>query len=339
MAFQEPLRIEIFGSCFCMNRSRFFHGWHWAGGCAVACCALMLTGCARIPDAMTGMDKVAPFSPDDFDKNSMYTRHMHASASRTCEAARRALLSQGYLVDTATEELVTGRKFFQPSTDIHYEVTMRVVCTAEGKDGDRASAYASALQDRYVIKKINNSASLGVGALGSVSLPVSATDDTLVKVGSETVSDPKFYERFFELFKRYVPVSEKGHLPQDTVPPAAAKPAAAVPDAAPVSVPVQISPVQLPRAEPMTIDEFLARPDSGIDATAIAPKSEVKGAENAGDPTTGAKPEPKPESGAEPQVQTKVEPASVPKAEPKAESAAEIKAEPKAETKAEPKAE
>ena len=60
-----------------------------------------------------------------------------------------------------------------------------------------------------MIKKINNSASLGVGAIGSLSLPVSATEDTLVKVGSETVSDPRFYELFFQLFDRYVPVASK----------------------------------------------------------------------------------------------------------------------------------
>ncbi|WP_323745960.1 DUF2242 domain-containing protein [Diaphorobacter caeni] len=148
-----------------------------------------------------------PFSPADFDNTGMYTRHVNASQTRTCEAARRALLSQGYLVNTATDELVSGRKYFQPNNEIHYQVEMRVVCAPEGKGDEKTAAYASALQDRYVIKKINNSASLGVGAIGSVSLPVSATEDTLVKVGSETVSDPRFYELFFQLFDRYVPVA------------------------------------------------------------------------------------------------------------------------------------
>ena len=62
------------------------------------------------------------------------------------------------------------------------------------------------MQDRYVIKKVNNSASLGVGGLGSVSLPFSATEDNLVKVGSETISDARFYASFFQLFERYVRV-------------------------------------------------------------------------------------------------------------------------------------
>jgi len=168
--------------------------------------AALLSGCARMPESMPGLDRNLAFTPNDFDGASIHTRHIGASQERTCEAARRALLSQGYLVHTATSELVAGRKYYQPHTDVHYEVEMRIVCAPEGLGDTRTSAFASALQDRYVIKKINNSASLGVGAIGSVSLPVSATDDTLVKVGSETVTDAQFYERFFQIFERYVGV-------------------------------------------------------------------------------------------------------------------------------------
>ena len=153
---------------------------------------------------MPGLDRNLQFSPNDFDTAGMHTRHMAASQASTCEAARRALLSQGYMVHVASSDTVAGRKYYQPHTDVHYVVEMRVVCAAEGQGDVRTSAFASALQDRYVIKKINNSASLGVGGLGSVSLPVTAIDDTLVKVGSETISDPQFYERFFQLFEQYV---------------------------------------------------------------------------------------------------------------------------------------
>lgn len=147
------------------------------------------------------------FTPNDFDSTSIHTRHIAASQELSCEAARRALLSQGYVIHSATPELVAGRKFYQPTQETHYTVEMRVVCAAEaGGDGQRTSVFASALQDRYVVKKLNNSASLGVGGIGSVSLPFSATEDTLVKVGSETITDTQFYQRFFQLFEGYVPV-------------------------------------------------------------------------------------------------------------------------------------
>lgn len=186
---------------------RFPSSVSWCRRLGLVACALLAAGCARIPEAMPGLERGLQFTPNDFDSASMHTRHIDASQARTCEAARRALLSQGYLVHTATAETVAARKYYQPHTDIHYEVEMRVVCAAEGQGDARTSAFASALQDRYVIKKINNSASLGVGGIGSVSLPVTAVDDTLVKVGSETITDPQFYERFFQLFDRYVGVA------------------------------------------------------------------------------------------------------------------------------------
>ena len=186
---------------------------------------------------MPGLERSVPFTPNDFDSASMHTRHVLASQANTCEAARRALLSQGYLVNTATADTVSGRKYYQPQHDVHYEVEMRVVCAPEGQGDARTSAFASALQDRYVIKKVNNSASLGVGGLGSVSLPVSATDDTLVKVGSETITDAQFYERFFQLFARYVSLA-----------PASTAPAKLLEAAKPALPPVQASAVALPAA-------------------------------------------------------------------------------------------
>src|SRR5690606_32068788 len=114
----------------------------WA---VVAAGSAALAGCGALPEAMPGLDRSASsFTPNDFSRVSMYTRHVQASQQRTCEAARRALLSQGYLVHTATHELVAGRKFYQPTADIHYTVEMRVVCAAEGSHDDRTSAFASA---------------------------------------------------------------------------------------------------------------------------------------------------------------------------------------------------
>jgi len=213
----------------------------------------MLAGCARLPDAMPGLERSLQFTPNDFDGASMHTRHVLASQALTCEAARRALLSQGYVLNTATADMVAGRKYYQPHHDVHYDVEMRVVCAPEGQGDARTAAFASALQDRYVIKKVNNSASLGVGGVGSVSLPVSATDDTLVKVGSETITDAQFYERFFQLFARYVRLAPPGstsvQLPMDGAakppPPASAPPAATAAVREPAA-----SATPLPRPEP-----------------------------------------------------------------------------------------
>ena len=166
--------------------------------------ALLAAGCS-----VTSPRRVS-YEPEGFDSANTHTRVYAANEAQTCEAARRALLSQGYMITTGNHELVTGRKSFQPAAEVHVEVEFRVVCAREttGRNGPRSTiAFASALQDRYGIKKVNNSATVGVGAIGSLSLPFSSSDDALVKVASETLTDDRFYDRFFMLIDRFMPES------------------------------------------------------------------------------------------------------------------------------------
>lgn len=160
----------------------------------------LLSGCA------TPLTRVSP--QEAFSSVSTYSRMFDASPAKTCEAARRALLSQGYIIDTAREDLVRGQKSFQPDPESHLQMEIRVVCAPESKDGQVSLGFVTALQDRYMLKKNNSSASLGVGALGSVSLPFSSSNDSLVKVGSETITSEVFYDSFFALVRRYLVVDD-----------------------------------------------------------------------------------------------------------------------------------
>lgn len=148
-------------------------------------------------------DKHLPIQ-ESFDSSSTFSRGFDATPAQTCEAARRALLSQGYIATAKTQELIEGRKNFQPSTETNLEISFRVVCVPQTSDGQVSLGFATALQDRYALKKSANSASVGVGALGSLSLPFSSSNDSLVKVGSETISKSGFYDSFFELMERYL---------------------------------------------------------------------------------------------------------------------------------------
>lgn len=133
-----------------------------------------------------------------------------------CEAARRALLSQGYIITSSDPKLVVGNKSFQQTGETHLQISFNVVCADDGKGANHSTMFANALQDRYALKKVNNSASLGVGVLGSVSMPIGSTDDSMVKVASETVSAPKFYERYFALVDVFLPqeVKKAAHIPE-----------------------------------------------------------------------------------------------------------------------------
>jgi len=156
----------------------------------------LLSGCAM------PMKRLQP--QESFSSTSTYSRMFDASPAKTCEAARRALLSQGYVIISASDDLVRGQKSFQPEPESHLQMDIRVVCARESKDGQITLGFVTALQDRYALKKSNTSASLGVGALGSVSLPFSSSEDSLVKVGSETITSEKFYDSFFALVHRYL---------------------------------------------------------------------------------------------------------------------------------------
>nr|WP_184642074.1 DUF2242 domain-containing protein [Variovorax guangxiensis] len=165
------------------------------------CAVLVLAGCGSTSRRVN-------YEPEAFGSTTTHTRDYEATEAQTCEAARRALLSQGYMITAANSDLVTGRKSFQPAAEVHVEVEFRVVCARESTRGGKTSrstvAFATALQDRYGLKKVNNSASLGVGAIGSLSLPFSGSDDAMVKVASETLTDERFYDRFFALLDRFL---------------------------------------------------------------------------------------------------------------------------------------
>ena len=203
------------------------------------------------------------YDPEEFDSTTTHARSYGATEAQTCEAARRALLSQGYLIGTTAAEQVSGRKSFQPASEVHVEGEFRVVCARDSAGGNarnaprRTIAFVTALQDRYGIKKINNSASVGVGAFGSLSVPISSSDDAMVKVASETLTDERFYDRFFALLDRFLVTSSSADNADEPVvaTPVAptsqmkASPVVPVMQSAPVSPVVPVAPAA-PSATP-----------------------------------------------------------------------------------------
>ncbi|MEO7031132.1 MAG: DUF2242 domain-containing protein [Herbaspirillum sp.] len=180
---------------------------------------LLLLSTASLVLSACGSTKPNVYQHEEFDSASTYSHNYPVSGPAICEAAQRALLSQGYVITHADEKLVKGTKSFQPENDKHVEITFNVVCVdspngqkvggVTKESSARAGAHNStifvnALQDRYALKKVNSSASVGVGILGSVSVPFTASDDSLVKVASETIPQSGFYDRFFALVDRYI---------------------------------------------------------------------------------------------------------------------------------------
>ena len=158
---------------------------------------LLLAGLAAI--VLVGCGGPQIYREEAFEKESPYYRQFPLPAETACEGAWRALLSQGYVVDDARMDRLTGVKQFQPDEDIHMVMEFNVVCV--DKDG-ASTVFANAMQTRYDLKKTKKSAGLSVRSLGSIKLPWGSTTESLVKVGCETVDDEEFYARFFQLTRQ-----------------------------------------------------------------------------------------------------------------------------------------
>ncbi|MEW7854283.1 DUF2242 domain-containing protein [Pseudomonas chlororaphis] len=226
--------------------------------------------------------KTAIYEHENFDDSGTFSRNYPVNETASCEAARRALLSQGYIITSSDPKLVSGHKSFQQTGETHMEISFSVVCAQDGNSGHRSTVFANALQDRYALKKVNNSASLGVGVLGSVSMPIGSTDDSMVKVASETVSSAKFYERYFALVELFLPqeakkaahIIEKPKTDLGVPEPKPAEPAAApAPAPAPAPVTPQPAPVA-PAAEPTPATPSVAPAESNL-SQPLAPPAEA----------------------------------------------------------------
>ena len=225
--------------------------------------ALVLTGLAGCSSK-----KTAIYEHENFDDSGTFSRNYPVTDKSACEAARRALLSQGYIITSNDPKMISGHKSFQQTGESHLEISFNIVCADDGGSEHHATMFANALQDRYALKKVNNSASLGVGVLGSVSMPIGSTDDSMVKVASETVSSAQFYDRFFGLVEVFLPKLKEEkkaqHAPQQPKPelgvpePAPVKAEVVVPAAVPVIVPEPVvAPVSEPVVPPATVEPVL----------------------------------------------------------------------------------
>ncbi|WP_206951422.1 DUF2242 domain-containing protein [Trinickia acidisoli] len=165
---------------------------------ALSCAALtVFAACSSAPQPK--------FQQELFDSGaSPFSRSFTAGSADACEAARRALLNQGYLTTLTQSDRIDATKDFQPNGDSHVTVEFHVVCTP-GVDADGTSiVYANAIQSGYTLKKSDTSASVGLSVLGSLSLPIRSNSDAMVKISSETIQSNAFYDRFFDSVGHYV---------------------------------------------------------------------------------------------------------------------------------------
>lgn len=155
--------------------------------------ALLLSACTSSPPSAYRTESFEPETPFQF--------HTDAAPDRVCDRGRRALLSQGYEVESLSMSNIRGTKFFLPQANTQLQLRITLVCLPEPSNSG-TTVYANALQTRYELKAANGSTGLSVAGLGSISLPWPSDSGALVKVGDETVTDPNFYQRLFVLLEQ-----------------------------------------------------------------------------------------------------------------------------------------
>ena len=187
----------------------------------VAALAASLVACGS-----RGNKAEAPPLGETFGAEDTYSRGYAAAPAIACEATRRALLGQGYVIATRASEALEATKVFQPQSDVHTQLKVRATCVAEAGGG--TIVFINAVQDRYALKSQSSSASVGVSMIGSVSLPVpiGGSNANLVRVGSNTVQNQAFYGRLFDRVAFYlsgtpadVPLPPEPDAPPDPVMP------------------------------------------------------------------------------------------------------------------------
>ncbi|MBJ9595111.1 DUF2242 domain-containing protein [Burkholderia seminalis] len=242
------------------NRFRLF-----SVSCALAA-ATVLAACSSPPKPI--------YQQEQFDATSSpYAHTFHSKSDAACEAARRALLSQGYVVSSSRNDAVDGSKNFQPSNDMHVVIEFHVVCADANADGTSSIAYVNAVQDRYTLKKSNTSASVGLSVFGSLSLPIGSSDDALVKTASETIPAGVFYERFFNLVDHFLKI-DPARRDRATVKAAEKEPVTPLPEPAPTpqGEPLKMTTpvVPTPPAAPVPLSVPGVAPESGAHAVPAA---------------------------------------------------------------------
>ncbi|WP_175735791.1 DUF2242 domain-containing protein [Burkholderia ambifaria] len=249
------------------NRLRLF-----SVSCALAAAAV-LAACSSPPKPI--------YQQEQFDAaTSPYAHTFRSKSDAACEAARRALLSQGYVVSSSRNDAVDGSKNFQPNNDMHVVIEFHVVCADATADGTSSIAYVNAVQDRYTLKKSNTSASVGLSVFGSLSLPIGSSDDALVKTASETIPAGVFYERFFNLVEHFLKI-DPARRDRATVKAAEKEPVAPLPEPAPtpqgepmkMTTPVVPTPPAAP--VPLSVPSVAPTPGTPVVPAVPAPASAV----------------------------------------------------------------
>jgi hypothetical protein len=139
--------------------------------------------------------------PQQFSANAPFSRTFAGTGDNVCWSVKRALLSQGYMLDRGNEGgVLTGSRDDQPQPKLNVTTKLQTSC-ADNRNGT-SIVFVTATREESELQKMKQSTSVGVGP-ATLTMP-SGSAEVLGTVRRETVKDPTFYDQFFTLVQNYI---------------------------------------------------------------------------------------------------------------------------------------
>lgn len=132
---------------------------------------------------------------EDFQSDPRYRRDFSTDFISLCTAARRVLLGDGYIVLDGEGQKLTAGKEFQVEDKTHAILQVYVSCEQRING---SILFVTATEEHFDVKTSRKSTLLGVPLVAPISLGTRKEADYQVKVRGETITDRKFYDRFYQ---------------------------------------------------------------------------------------------------------------------------------------------
>ena len=136
-----------------------------------------------------------------FTASAPFSKTIAGSGDTVCWSVKRALLSQGYMLERSSEPgVLTGTRDFQPEDKLNVTMHLQATC-ADNRDGT-SIVFVAADREESRLQKMKQSTSAGIGP-ATLTMP-SGSAKVLGVVRRETIQDPNFYNSFFVLVQGFV---------------------------------------------------------------------------------------------------------------------------------------
>jgi hypothetical protein len=159
------------------------------GGLIATAAIGLLVGCAHHPP------------PREFSADAPFSRNFTGSGDAVCWSVKRAMLSQGYMLDRPNDAgVMTGSRDEQPGPKLNITTRLQTTC-ADNRNGT-SIVFVTAVREENKLQKMKQSTSVGVGP-ATLTMPAGSAK-VLGTVSRETIKDPNFYSQFSSLVQGYV---------------------------------------------------------------------------------------------------------------------------------------